>query len=703
VFVGNVEGLYLRKFEVIVLVLLVMSFLMVDDVEGFSEGYVLAQGNPQETGELLPNPNLIIEPNVEIGQNSPEFRWTYYIPEQSLDLTWTHTPGYPISLGYGYPYQECDEYARMWQEFTWGYNQTPVTLKVSASVQISCTGDFATQENGDDMFEIGFWLGLPGSSTPIRIKSISDLSDGQSYDIEFLLSYYEAQTFFMGSIMYGGVQSHPSDVYRLYVGLIPTTEFAGVYGGIWEEPWEVYDGSVTATINHFSANALLEVESQAPPLIVPKFNTTSLWNDTSRGLGIEAMGQDSFVYLDMSSESYYNGQFSLGKMTSEHMPIWNQTISSEILYASPIMNMKVAGDSIFFLWGNQTGNGGNIVLGKFDSEGTSIWNKSVTIYNNDIPMFLDVASTGLMYLLSLSAKGTSTATMELVYSLIQLDSMGNQMWNETVHTMSYEEWLSMGYELQLAKGIGCSGGDVYLGMIDSILRYDSNGNQVWSRSYDFASFCNDPSGGFYTVTTFDDGGFELSRWNTAGSIVWTRSLSLDYGLEWRDYPDLQKMEVGPSRQLYLVLNYMHIEPTITVARVSISGDIISHDTIYSLAVLSPYFSLYYTLTPYITDMAITGNGLVHLTATNEYPSVPYYSQLIPVPADTLLTYELSGPISFSFTMSPESLIITGVATLILGGIAWDHFVRGRTRPEEILPVQEEIDPWEILMGDTEDK
>ena len=72
------------------------------------------------------------------------------------------------------------------------------------------------------------------------------------------------------------------------------------------------------------------------------------------------------------------------------------------------------------------------------------------------------------------------------------------------------------------------------------------------------------------------------------------------------------------------------------------------------------------------------------------------------PANILLTYELSGPAIFSFTMGPESLIISGAATLILGGIAWDHFIRGRTRPEEILAEQEEIDPWEILMGDTED-
>ena len=99
-------------------------------------------------------------------------------------------------------------------------------------------------------------------------------------------------------------------------------------------------------------------------------------------------------------------------------------------------------------------------------------------------------------------------------------------------------------------------------------------------------------------------------------------------------------------------------------------------------------------------MALTQDGLVHLAvSTDTYGAYPY-SPLQSLPADTLLTYELSGPIVITF--SPESLIITGTATLIFGGIAWDHFIRGRTRPEEILPEQEKVDPWKLLMGEADD-
>jgi hypothetical protein len=695
----------MRKVVVISILILLMLLLMASFVEGEDMGYVPAQCNPQETGEILPDPNLILEPDVEIGDFSPEFSYDYELEGDNgrLDLIWTHTPGYYISFGYGYPYQECDEYARMWQDFTWEYNQTPTTMKVSASIQISCTGDFATRENGDDMFEIKYWIGIPVPPTGFRswipIKTISDLRDGQSYDIQFLLSNYEAQSIFMGSVMYGGVQAYPNDLYRLYVGLIPSIQFSDVYGG--SDPWMYFDGSVTATISHFSANALLEVDEQAPPLIVPKFNNTALWNDTSRRMGIEAMGQSSFVYLDSSSGSYFSGQYSLVKMTSEHLHIWNQTFSNEVFYSSPIMNMEVVDNSIFFLTANQTVGGGEILLLKFDSVGNSIWNKTIQLFDNDIPLYLDVASTGTIYILTISLRGQPSVQAEIVYSLARLDSMGNLVWNRTVYSMSYEEYASSGYELQFPKGIGCAGGNVYLGMMDSVLRYDSDGNQVWNKTCEFTSFCNDPSGGFYTSTIQDNGEFRLSRWNTAGSIVWNRSLSLNYGSGWQDYPLLQRMEVGPSGQLYLVLEYMHIDPVITVARISLSGELISHDTIFDLDEWSPYGPVYYSLSPLITDLAITGDGLVHLTVSNEYPSVPVYGSFFSIPAETLLTYEISGPITF--TLSPESMIIMGVATLIFGGIAWDHFIRRRTRPEDILPEQEKIDPWDILMGDTEDK
>jgi hypothetical protein len=174
-------------------------------------------------------------------------------------------------------------------------------------------------------------------------------------------------------------------------------------------------------------------------------------------------------------------------------------------------------------------------------------------------------------------------------------------------------------------------------------------------------------------------------------------MSIDYGPAWRDYPTMHNMEVGSDGFLYMVLEYLHIDPVITIAKVSRTGQVRSQDTI---SLYQP--EVWYYGRPFVCDLAVTTDGLVHLAISAYFP-YPYYpyNPFMPYPANILQSYRLSAP--STFTMSPASLVVTGVATLIFGGIAWDHFIRGRVRPEEILVVQEEVDPWELLMGEKKDE
>ena len=320
-----------------------------------------------------------------------------------------------------------------------------------------------------------------------------------------------------------------------------------------------------------------------------------------------------------------------------------------------------------------------------------------------MPILLDVAPSGSIYLLSFSLNYEDIPLMEdleLIYSLVRLDSQGNKLWNRTLLNLTYEEYVTFLVSSEFPMGLGCYGDDVYVGMPHAVLRYDSSGNEVWTIPHDYAAFCSDPYGGFYTCERMLNDEFRISKWGTEGSVRWTKSLSLDYGSGWRDFPLVGRMEVGPDQLLYVELEYMHVNHVMTITRITRSGQIHSQDTIFDLADTEAYGPNYWK--PFISDIAVTGDGLVHLAVlNNSVSSYPYYGLIDYAPANVLLTYELSGP--FIFTMSPESLIITGVATLIFGGIAWDHFIRRRTRPEEILPEQEEIDPWDFLMGDTEDK
>jgi hypothetical protein len=655
----------MKKINIVMILILLMP-LVITNFESVDAGYVPAQGNPQQTGELLPNPELIIEPEVEIGLSSPEFSYDYEVG--LVDLIWTHTPGYDLSFSYNSfaPYEECDEFARIKQEFTWNRNQTPITLKISASVQISCTGEFVTNETANLMYSIDFWMEPFGLPVPYRLKTIGDLYDGQSYDIEFLVSNYEVEGLFLAA----GVQN----TYTMSVG------------------------PVTATVYDFSVNALLEVDDIVPEMITPVYNTTTLWNDTYQGLCLESIGQDSLVHLSQNYGIYPNYQLSLGRLTSDHRAIWNQTvISGGFLYS--VSDMKVVGSEVYLLGANQTGFGTSIFLMKLDSQGQEIWRKSVSVYGNDYPLFFDVASTGRIYVFSLATSVVPVGPdpFEILYNLICFDSLGTKLWNETVLTQSYGEYILAVYNQGLPSGIGCHGGEVYIGLPGELVKCDSSGRELWRRSFDFFAFCGDPAGGFFTCSIARDDTFQLSKWAIGGSIAWSQSMSIDYGPAWRDYPTMQNMKVGSDGFLYIVLEYLHIDPVITIAKVSRTGQVRSQDTI------SLYLPEYqFNSRPYVCDLAVTTDGLVHL-ATSSYVSTPYtpYNPFFPYTADFLLSYRLSAP--STFTLSPESLVITGVATLIFGGIAWDHFIRGRTRPEEIITVQEKVDPWEVLMGETEDE
>ncbi len=692
----------MRKVVVITILILLIPLCMASFVEGVDTGYVPAQGNPQETGELLPDSNLLLEPDVEIGDSSPEFSYDHELQGDTgaVSLIWVHSSSHYMDYSYvpyaGYP--QCDEFARMKQEFTWEYNQTPVTLSISASVQITCTGDFETHENADVMYAIWFWMGVPGGSYAVRIKTIGGLKGGQNYDLQFLLPNLLAEQIFAGSVSEGGLQMYPHDNYTLYMGLIPSIQFTDYYGGM--DQWSEFEGSVTATITHFSMKALLDVENLTPSLISPRFNTTSLWNQTYSGIGLEPMGQSSFLHFDFDS---WSGEFVLGKMTSDHNSIWNVTPLGESSGYLGIPIVDVVDNNVYLLSNNISADTVGLLLMKLDAQGQELWNTTITLSGYDLPALLDVTPSGTIYLLSLSLNYGEPQTIEnmvITYRLACLDSLGDILWNKTLLNLTYEEYVLSFYTSGFSVGL-CSYGDgIFVGMPPTLLRYDSSGNELWNISHDFVAFCPDQFGGFYTCERMPNGDFQISKWGTEGSIRWSRSINLDYGLGWRDFPMVGRMEVGPDQLLYVELEYRNINHVITITRISRTGQIHSQDTIFDLQDTESYGTSYRR--PHISDIAVTGDGLVHLMVFNEsvYSEDPPYGLFYPYSANILLTYELSGPVIF--TMGPESMIISGVATLILGGIAWDHFIRGRTRPEEILPEQEEIDPWEILMGDTED-
>ena len=93
--------------------------------------------------------------------------------------------------------------------------------------------------------------------------------------------------------------------------------------------------------------------------------------------------------------------------------------------------------------------------------------------------------------------------------------------------------------------------------------------------------------------------------------------------------------------------------------------------------------------PYFTDIAITGDGLTHIVGTDDYPGY-IYTPFAPFPGTFMATYELP---SISITVSPMSLTMIGIASVLILGIAYDFlFRRGKGVPEP--PAEPSISDFE---------
>lgn len=639
-----------------------------------------AQTSPTFSGELLPDPNFAEEPYVEIGAFSPEFDYEY--TPGSVALIWAHTAGYELDFGayggyYGLP---CLEYAQVLQTFESSYNESIVSVKLSANVSVDCTGDFAAEDFPDDMWEVQFGIYHEyGYSTPIR--TVSDLKDGHSEEISFMLSELETSSYFYGPELLRD--------YGLSLRLAPTGLFGQTIGN--SNPWMEYSGSVVLTITHMSFEIMLEGESLAPPLRSPIYNKTGLLNETySQTTGIESAGYDQLYEFQLeldSSQSSYNVEYNINTLFSNHDEIRNRTVyrsDPDSLY-SGIYNFAVGNGRIAMLSMYNNGTTSTAYVQCLDSFGNFFWNTTVDLYHQDIPLFATFDGSGnvLVYLLSLQSQTEDMYDQVIVNSIVKLDSMGNKLWNTTLKTQSYLEYVASVGSILIPEGFGCVGNDVFIGLDNKLMKLDSNGVQIWSEPHSQDAMCVDPIGGLYTFARVHGAKSELTRWDTNGNIAWTISLEWDYGNGWIEYPNLRSMIVGPNGPLHLVLEYNSVHSCAVLTRVSYVGDLLSQDTIFELDELEDYFS--YASLPSITDIAITGDALVHIAGMKTY----YDSPISPYVGTFLITYELPAlP-----TISLVSLTMAGVASVLIIGIAYDFFFRrGRGVPEP--PAEPSISDFE---------
>lgn len=661
----------MKRFSGAICVLFVVCMISTPFLVTIDASFAPAQTTPTFTGELLPDPYFAEEPDVEIGGFSPEFGYEY--TPGSVALIWMHSAGYQLDYSGYYPSSGCLEYARVTQTFASSHNESIRSVKLSASIRIDCTGDFATEEIPDNLWAVNFGLhNQYGGSSNVRI--ISDLKNGDNEEIEFMLTDLETAAYFYGPEV--------EQERGLSLQLIPSALFGQTIGDMI--PWMEYSGSVILTITHISFEIMLEGDSRAPPLKSPKYNTTLLENETvSLISGIESAGYDQLYEFRLSSEyEPFIGtinELSIFSLFSNHQVIRNQTVyrSDQFSYYLGISSFAFSNERFVMTSMSINESGYYVKIQCLNSYGNFFWNSTVKLYYEDIPLasIIDASGNVYVYMLSLHSAIYDMYEEIIVNSLVKIDNLGNKIWNKTLRTQNYWEYISSLGTILTPSGFGCVGNDIFISFDDELIKFDTNGEQIWNRTHPQDAMCVDPQGGLYTFARVHGIISELARWDINGNIAWTRSLGWDYGNGWMEYPYLRTMSAEANGLIHLILEYGSIHNCAVLIRVSSAGDLLSQDTIFE-ADRSDVYSGYEYL-PFITDIAITGDGLVHIVGAYTYGGIPF-SPFLTLPGTFLITYELP-PLP---TISPVSLTMVGIASVLLIGIAYDFFFRrGRGVPE----------------------
>jgi len=219
--------------------------------------------NAVTSKEYLSDPYLANPPAFQYMGNPDEFSHAHHASTGSSDpsyvnLTWTHEANHtldfvvpPIPMS---EMADCRDFVFFNQTIDWTYDRLPNDVNMTIEYSVTTTGDFATREYAGLMFRIYIWLIDSSGNWKMVYKSYPPYtSELQTRTID--LSWLDMLAGWEGMVSdpkTGAPQEDPTNILTIGVGIAPTKEFR-YFGG--ENPWRLYNGSVTAKFTKLSVFA----------------------------------------------------------------------------------------------------------------------------------------------------------------------------------------------------------------------------------------------------------------------------------------------------------------------------------------------------------------------------------------------------------------------------------------------------------------
>ncbi len=535
--------------------------------------------------DLVPDPEFDEIPEVYTYGNSEEFSWVQgMIGEEAdnyIELTWSHVPGTELSLANEREtLSMTNDFIFFTQSIEWPYEDMPNDVFGSLEYGITTSGNFSTNEEADDLFEVYMWLIDSSENWELIYYSVPPYA-GDVSTISLDLDYFDLIAGWKGMIKDDdGVQEDPSDILTVAFGLAPTDSFR-MYNST--EPWRTYSGSVSVRFFSASLGAVMDFPSDPSEILQPTFNNSYATPASflyPQNDDIEEY--DVRDYLSSICLSDDNSVYSIGTV-SNYIPPNSYSTQVLIRWASQTglewarhYGNQTSGSSLCAS-GNAIYTAGltsrertniDILIVKYDSFGNIIWDTSCGSEYRDSSPQIGLLPDGSM---AVCFDCFDTINRSTNLELVKLNSDGEVICSNPFPGLGVHD-----LEVDLD-------GNIFVLDRDTLYKFDSNCNILWNSSVwnseDYVTGIEiDSNGDLYTasctVMSANGAGSRYTtfrKWSSLEAPIWNTTIDIDYGYDYHDFVECYEFSIAPDLSIFAILRVIKNADKFLLTKINSTG------------------------------------------------------------------------------------------------------------------------------------
>lgn len=547
--------------------------------------------------QLIADPNIDIEPDVEINGASDEFSYSYHpisvdANDSYIELVWNHTANTSLDFSGRDPdliFPDYNDFIYTYQEFEWPYEERPEDGNFYFNISTILTGDFANYSIGGNlMFREYLWV-IDSSGNWIRIYESREATYSEVIqEKRGSINYITLFDIFDGMIEEDGVQEDPSDIARVVFGLAPSYRFEDYSGG---EPWTYYEGSVSFRIHSVEFSVFREIEPNPETHLVPQYNETygAIFSDIypeATDNATEPLTDRLYAIIsDPAGNIYLTGESSIGynlfmstnvRGNQQFLIKYNPALSEQWVVKN---NNLSRGRAITYHDGSiyTTGcysyldeqNRRNVVVTKWTTSGQKIWETEWGGLYDQVGVAIGVHNDGSIYVMvsDYNYEGPEPWDCYDNSSLLKFDNSGTLLWNRSTQLSTLQD---VPGEMRVYDS------EIFYSMRGLTEYLDLDGN-ILSQNYGGYAVSDD-EGAVYTARDCIEY-LEVRKIDADGLQVWNESYQIEYPSNQYEWVKPIDIALTPSGELVILTHGSQYDYSYFLIQYNQEGELLQTQTI----------------------------------------------------------------------------------------------------------------------------